>query len=117
PQLFLGAAVGAAGLLPRAPELTERRRGRPPVGRRSERLGLGGQFLLARPGFLALLLEAGEIRLSALGGGGARRGQPLPQRGLDRAVAARCGLPLVEQLAHPLAADLPVRGLGRDALG
>ena len=117
PQLFLVGPAGPARRLPGPHQLPVGRGGRAPVGRGGQRLGLGDQLLLARLGLLALLLQAGEVGLAPLGERVAGRGQPLPQRGLHRPVGPWRGLPLLQQLAHPLAADLPVRGLGRDLLG
>ena len=61
-------------------------------------------------------LKRREVGLAPLGERVPRGRQPLPQHRLDGPVGVRGGLPLLEQLGHPLAALLPVRGLGRDAL-
>ena len=74
-------------------------------------------FSFWAPDRVPLGLERGEVGLAPLGERVPRGRQPLPQHRLDGPVGVRGGLPLLEQLGHPLAALLPVRGLGRDPLG
>ncbi len=117
PQLGLGVPVGAAGRLPLTHQLAERTGGRSPLRGSGQRLGVGAQLLLADPDVLALGLQGGEVRLTPLGERVAGRGQPLPQDSLGGPLGVRGRLPLLEQFAHPLAAALPVGGLGGDLLG
>jgi hypothetical protein len=117
PKLGLGLPVRAPGPLPLAHQLAERAGGRPPLGRGRQRLGLGAQILLAGPHVLPLGLQRREVRLAPLGERVTGGGQPLPQHGLGGPLGVRGRLPLIQQLAHPLAAALPVRRLGGDLLG
>ncbi len=117
PQLGLGLPVGPPGSLPPAHQLAERAGGRAPVGRSGQGLGLAAQLLLAGLDVLPLGFQGGEEGLAPLGERVAGRGQPLPQHRLGGPVGVRGRLPLLEQLAHPLAAALPVGGLGGDLLG
>ena len=75
---------------------------------------MADQSLLAGADALALFFERGEVSLAPLGETIPGRGQPLPEGSLRGPVAPRGGLPLLQQLAHPLAARLPVGGIGRD---
>ena len=116
PQLGLVVPAGPAGFLPLPHQLAVGA-GRPgPVGGVGQRLGLRDELLLLGPDRVPLGLERGEVGLAPLGERVPRGRQALPQHRLDRPVGVRGGLPLLEQLGHPLAALLPVRGLGRDAL-
>ena len=116
PQLGLGIPVCSSGRFPQPHQLAVRAGGRAPVGGPRQGLGVGDQLLLAGLDVLAFRLQGGEIRLAPLGEGVAGRGQPLPQDGFGRPFGVRRRLPLLEQLAHPLAAALPVGGFGGDLL-
>ena len=87
-------------------------RGRAPVGRGGEALGLGGEPLLDAAGVVALLVLLGEVRLAAPGVRRARGREAAPQRVVGGPVDAGERLPLVEQLAHPVGAVAPVGALG-----
>ena len=60
----------------------------------------------------ALRTELGEVLAAAAVEGVARGPEPLPQRLLGGAVDVRGRLPLLEQLAQPLAGGLPLGGDG-----
>ena len=117
PELGLVIPAGPAGFLPLPHQLAVGARRARPVGRVGQRLGLLDELLLVGLDRIALGLKRGEVGLAPLGKRVPRGRQPLPQHRLDRPVGVRGGLPLLEQLGHPLAALLPVRGLGRDVLG
>lgn len=71
-------------------------------------MGLGGR---------ALTIEFGEVRTPAAVERLASLGEAPPQRIVDLAIHAANGLPLVEDLAQPVARDLPLGGFGGDLLG
>ena len=110
-------APGPARVLPLPHQVAVGARGGAPVGRGRPASPPRDQLLLADPDRLALGLQRREVGLAPLGEGVAGRGQPLPQHRLDGPVGVRRGLPLLEKLGHPLAAGLPVGGLGGDVLG
>ena len=123
-------AAGPAGAAPLVHEPLERARGGGPVGARRERLGLGDELLLGALRVGVLRVETGEVAATGLVEAVAGGAEPLPQVRLRLAVETRgralVGLPLVEQLAHPGAARLPLDavlrltgdrlGLGHDLL-
>jgi len=117
PELLLGVLRGAAGGLPVGHELLEPVRGLGPLGGLGQALGFGDQLLLVRLRLLALSVEAGEVAATAPAEGVPRGGVTLPQLAVGLAVDALDRLPLVEDLPHPVAGNLPLGALGRDQLG
>ena len=99
--------------LPLAHQRLEPARGRPPLGRAGQRLGLGDQLLLAGPGDAALLVQRGEVAATAAGERVPGGGEALPQLLVGLPVDAADRLPLLDDGAEPVAGGLPLRALGQ----
>ena len=117
PQRVIGVLGRAAGSLPLHHQLLVAGRRRTPVGRLDKALGLLDQLLLAGACRGPGAVQVGEVRAAPTVERVPRLGEPLPELFVGLAVDALDRLPLVQDLAQPVARGLPLRRLGRDLLG
>src|SRR5687768_11381696 len=100
PERLLLPVGGRAGALPLAHQLAEAPGGRAPVGRRRQRLGLGGQPLLDLLGTAPLFLLLGVVLTSPPRVRGPCRRETTPQRVVSGLLQPGELLPAVHEGAH-----------------